>query len=49
MLMAIIEGIFTGLVAGQIGEGSVTAGVKHSIIMTAAGFSILLIAQKFVV
>jgi flagellar protein FlaJ len=49
MLMAIIEGVFTGLVAGQIGEGSVVAGVKHSIIMTASGFSILLIVQKFVV
>jgi len=49
ILMTIIEGIFTGLVAGQIGEGSVVAGIKHSIIMTASGFSILLIMFKFVV
>jgi flagellar protein FlaJ len=49
MLMAIIQGIFTGLVAGQIGEGSVIAGVKHSVIMTASGFTALLIMQKFVV
>lgn len=49
MLMAVIQGIFTGLVAGQIGEGSVIAGIKHSIIMTASGFSVLLIMQKFVV
>jgi flagellar protein FlaJ len=49
ILMAIIQGIFTGLVAGQIGEGSVIAGVKHSIIMTASGFTALLITLKFVV
>jgi flagellar protein FlaJ len=49
ILMTIVEGIFSGLVAGQIGEGSVIAGVKHSIIMTASGFSILIIALKFVV
>jgi len=49
MLMAIVQGIFTGLVAGQIGEGSVIAGVKHSIIMTISGFSTLLIMFKFVV
>ena len=48
MVMAIVQGIFTGLVAGQIGEGSVIAGVKHSIIMTTSGFSALLIMFKFV-
>ena len=47
VLMTIIQGIFSGLVAGQIGEGSVIAGVKHSVIMTASGFAILLIALKF--
>jgi len=49
MLMAIIQGILTGLVAGQIGEGSILAGVKHSVIMTSAGFGALLIVQKFFV
>ncbi|MFH1229422.1 MAG: type II secretion system F family protein [Candidatus Aenigmatarchaeota archaeon] len=48
MLMVIIQGIFTGLVAGQIGEGSVSAGAKHSIIMTFSGFFILLAAQKLI-
>jgi len=43
MLMAIVQGIFTGLVAGQIGQGSMTAGVKHSLIMTGLGFSIIMI------
>jgi flagellar protein FlaJ len=49
IVMAVVQGIFTGLVAGQIGEGSVVAGIKHSVIMTASGFSILLIMQKFFV
>jgi len=48
ILMAVIQGILTGLVAGQIGEGSVIAGVKHSIILTASGFGILMVVQKFV-
>jgi len=43
VLMAIVQGIFSGLVAGQIGEGSVIAGVKHSLIMTASGFAVLMI------
>lgn len=47
ILMAVVQGIFSGLVAGQIGEGSVFAGVKHSIIMTAAGFSALVVLLKF--
>lgn len=42
LLMTVVQGIFTGLVAGQIGEGSVIAGFKHSIIMTLSGFGILL-------
>ncbi|MBR9682467.1 MAG: hypothetical protein GOV02_02225, partial [Candidatus Aenigmarchaeota archaeon] len=41
--MIVVQGIFTGLVAGQIGEGSAIAGVKHSVIMTASGFAILLL------
>jgi len=47
ILMAVIQGIFTGLVAGQIGEGSVIAGLKHSIIMTASGFGTLIVMFKF--
>lgn len=31
--MSVVQAIFSGLVAGQIGENSVTAGVKHSLIM----------------
>jgi flagellar protein FlaJ len=28
-----IQGIFSGLVAGQMGEGSAVAGLKYSVIM----------------
>ncbi|MDD5416710.1 MAG: type II secretion system F family protein [Candidatus Aenigmarchaeota archaeon] len=43
LLMAVIQGIFAGLVAGQIGENSIVAGFKHSLIMTFSGFGILMI------
>ncbi len=42
--MVILQSIFAGLVAGQISEGSVSAGIKHSIIMVClvfAAFSIV--------
>lgn len=31
--MLIIMGFFNGIVAGQVGEGSIKAGIKHSIVM----------------
>ena len=31
--VVVIQGIFTGLIAGQLGESSAIAGIKHSIIM----------------
>jgi flagellar protein FlaJ len=31
---AVIQGFVSGLVAGQMGEGSVSAGLKHSVILT---------------
>ena len=36
--MSIIQAIFSGLVAGQIGENSVTAGIKHSLVLTSITF-----------
>ncbi len=36
--MAIIQSFFSGLVAGQISENSITAGVKHSIILVSSIF-----------
>jgi flagellar protein FlaJ len=43
LMMIVIQGIFSGLVAGQIGENSMRAGLKHSVIMSASGFAVLLI------
>lgn len=37
--MLILQGFFGGLVAGQISEGSATAGLKHSLIMSGVGFA----------
>ncbi len=34
MHAAVIQGFMSGLVAGQMGEGAVTQGLKHSVIMT---------------
>jgi hypothetical protein len=31
--MAVVQSVLSGLVAGQISEGSVKAGIKHSIIL----------------
>jgi flagellar protein FlaJ len=36
--MSIIEAMCCGLVAGQISENSITAGIKHSVIMTTVTF-----------
>ncbi|MBI1972000.1 MAG: type II secretion system F family protein [Candidatus Aenigmarchaeota archaeon] len=38
--MLMLQGIFGGLVAGQISENSVTSGLKHSMIMSGMGFAV---------
>lgn len=35
--MILMQAVFAGLIAGQVGEGSVIAGIKHSAIMLAMG------------
>ena len=42
----LIQGIFTGLIAGQLGENSVVAGTKHSLIMVSAAFGVFLFLAK---
>lgn len=44
--MLIVQGLFSGLIAGQIGSDSVTAGVKHSFVMLVIGVSVFLILIK---
>ncbi|MEM4690419.1 MAG: type II secretion protein F, partial [Archaeoglobaceae archaeon] len=44
MHAAIFQGLFGGLVAGVMGEGSISAGMKHSLIMVLiayVGFSVM--------
>jgi flagellar protein FlaJ len=42
----IIQGIFTGLIAGQLGESSVLAGSKHALIMAMSAFGVFLFLTK---
>lgn len=35
--MILMQAVFAGLIAGQVGEGSIIAGIKHSAIMLAVG------------
>lgn len=44
--MVIIEGIFTGLIAGQLGENSIVAGGKHSLIMVSVALGVFLFLSK---
>jgi flagellar protein FlaJ len=41
--LALVQGFFGGLVAGKMGEGSISAGLKHSLIMMLLGY----VALKF--
>jgi flagellar protein FlaJ len=36
--MCIIQGLFSGLVAGKMGEGTMIAGLKHSVILLTTGY-----------
>ena len=36
--MTMIEGLFSGLVAGKMGEGKAKAGLKHSTVMVFIGW-----------
>jgi len=44
--VVIIQGIFTGLIAGQLGENSVIAGTKHSLIMVTIALGVFLFFAK---
>ena len=41
--ISVIQALMSGLVAGQIGEGSVVAGIKHSLILTCVTIAAFLI------
>ncbi len=44
--VVMIQGLFTGLIAGQLGENSVTAGIKHSMIMVLSAIGIFMFLSK---
>ena len=44
--IVVIQGLFTGLIAGQLGENSVVAGTKHSIIMVTIALGVFLFLAK---
>lgn len=46
LLMIVIQAIFSGLIAGQVGSNSIVAGVKHSFIMGMTGFLTFIIASE---
>ena len=39
--LTLFQGFFGGLVAGKMGEGSISAGMKHSLIMMILGYIVL--------
>jgi len=41
--LTLVQGFFSGLVAGKMGEGAISAGLKHSLIMMLLGY----VALKF--
>lgn len=45
--LIIIQGFFAGLVTGKIAEGSLTAGIKHTLILIVLGYSIFTILTQF--
>ncbi|MFC1697123.1 type II secretion system F family protein [Nanoarchaeota archaeon] len=46
LMMAVIQGLFTGLVGGKLAEGSFRAGLKHSFIMVVMAFIIVSLIQS---
>ena len=42
--MSAIQAFFGGLIAGKMGEGTVSAGLKHSVILMASGYAALRLA-----
>jgi flagellar protein FlaJ len=39
--LTLVQGFFSGLVAGKMGEGSVSAGLKHSLVIMLLGYLLL--------
>lgn len=44
--LSVVQAFFAGLVAGQIAEGSIKAGLKHSLILVSIAIGILLLLSR---
>ena len=45
LMLALIQGLFAGLVMGKLAEGELTPGIKHSLILMTIAFFIISLAQ----
>jgi flagellar protein FlaJ len=45
----IVQGFFAGLAVGKIAEGSIIAGIKHSIVLVVSGYLIFSLASNFTI
>lgn len=43
--LIVIQGLFSGLAIGKMAEGSILAGLRHSFVMVALGYTIFTLAQ----
>ncbi len=48
MSMVLVQGIFSGLLIGQIRNNSTVSGFKHSVIMTGVGLVVYILAARYV-
>ncbi|MCP3683688.1 MAG: type II secretion system F family protein [bacterium] len=49
LMIALIQGLFAGIVLGKMAEGDATSGLKHSLIMMTTSFIIITFAQGAIV
>lgn len=47
LCLGVFQGLFAGLVLGKLSEGSVRAGLRHSLILSVLGFVVLTFGQGF--
>jgi archaeal flagellar protein FlaJ len=48
LMLAIIQGLFAGLVLGKLSEGNMSAGIKHSLILVTIAILVMTFSQGFV-
>ena len=44
--LAVVQGFFSGIVIGKLAEGSISAGIKHALLMCTLGY-LIMIATAF--